>query len=207
MQLNPLLSRAFSVLALSVAGLMATTAQAKNFVELTPVQPSDTAGKVEVLEFFAYTCPHCKIMEPMVASWAKTLPDNVVVRPVPVAFNASMAPLQQMYYTLESIDRLDLHNAFFRALHDDRKRLFDAKSMADWAEDQGVDKQAFEGVFNSFGVKTKVARANELAKSYKVEGTPTIAIGGRYVTSPSMNPSYEATIVQAQALLERVLQN
>lgn len=209
MQLNQLLSRAFSILALSAAGLLAASAsaQTQNYIELTPPQPSDTAGKVEVLEFFAYTCPHCKTMEPLVANWAKTLPDNVVVRPVPVAFNASMADLQRMYYTLESLDRLDLHNAFFRAIHDERKRLFDAKAMAAWAAEQGIDNQTFEGVFKSFGVNTKVSRANELAKAYKVEGTPTLVIGGRYVTSPSMNSSYEATITQAQALLDRVLKN
>ena len=207
MQLSKLLSRTLSILAFSVAGLLATSAsaQSQNYLEVTPAQPSDTTGKIEVLEFFAYNCPHCNALQPMIENWAKTLPDNVVVRPVPVAFNAKMADMQRMYYTLEALDRLDLHSAFFHALHDEHKRLFDAAPMADWAAEQGIDKATFESVFKSFGVSTKLARANELTNAYKVEGTPTLAIGGRYVTSPSMTNSYEATITQAQALLDRIL--
>lgn len=205
MRLNPVFAQALAAATLSAAAFLPASAQAQNYTTIDPAQPSDTTGKIEVLEFFAYTCPHCKVMEPLVANWAKTLPANVVVKPVPVAFNASMADLQRLYYSLEALDRLDLHRAVFQAIHDQRKRIFDAKAMADWVAEQGVDRAAFEAAFKSFGVQTKVARANELSKAYKVEGTPTLAVGGRYTTSPSQNASYEATIVQAQALLDRVL--
>src|SRR5690606_10210714 len=161
MQLSQILSRFLSILALSLAGLLATSASphTTGYAELTPAQPSDTTGKIEVLEFFAYTCPHCKAIDPLVENWAKTLPDNVVVRLVPIP---GVESLQRMYYTLESLDRLDLHKAFFHALQDERKQLYDLKAMADWAAEQGIDKQTFEDVFSSFGVNTKLSRANEL---------------------------------------------
>jgi len=180
-------------------------AQAQNFSTVNPVQPSDTAGKIEVLEFFQYTCPHCKVMEPIAARWAANLPENVVLKHVPVAFNASMADLQRLYYSLEALDRLDLHRAVFRAIHDERKRIFDAKAIINWVAEQGVDRQGFEAVFKSFGVQAKVTRANELARAYRIEGTPTFGVGGRFTTSPSQNASYEATITQVQTLLARVL--
>jgi len=203
-------TRSFFAQALAIASLalgLSVSVQAQNYANVNPVQPSDTAGKVEVLEFFAYTCPHCKAMEPLAARWATTLPENVVLKPVPVAFNASMADLQRLYYSLEALDRLDLHRSVFRAIHDQRKRIFEARAITDWVAEQGVDRQRFEAIFKSFGVQTKVARANELARAYRIDGTPTFAIGGRFTTSPSQNASYEATITQAQTLLTRVLNN
>lgn len=190
-----------------LAGLaLAPAGQAQQrFNTLEPAQPSDTAGKVEVLEFFAYTCPHCFTMEPMTAKWAQSFPDNVAFKRVPVAFNANMAGLQKMYYTLEALDRLDLHEKFFAALHRERQRLYDLDAMADWAAKQGIDRQQFEATFNSFGITNKVTRANELVKSYKVDSTPTLAVGGRYTTSPGMTGTYESAITEAQSLLEKVL--
>jgi len=189
--------------------LFASAAQSQTsgsgaYATLDPAQPSDTPGKIEVLEFFAYTCPHCKIIEPMVEKWVGTLPGNTVFRPVPVAFNASMADLQKLYYSLEILDRTDLHPEVFKAIHDEKKRIYNEAAIVDWVADKGVDRKQFEDVFNSFGVKTKVMRADELAKNYGIDGTPALAVGGRYVTSPSMTGSYEGTIVQAQKLLEMV---
>lgn len=175
------------------------------YTTVNPPQPSDTSGKIEVLEFFSYTCPHCKAMEPMVENWSKTLPDDVALVRVPVALNAGMAPFQRMYYTLETLGRLnDLHGAFFNALHTQKRPLYDLKSMAAWAAEQGVDRKEFESIFNSFGTDAKVSRANELAKAYRIDSTPNLAVGGRYVTSPTHTNSYEGTIAQAAKLLEQI---
>lgn len=209
MSLKNFFVRSLALGALSVSALLAPAAQAQTaaqpYITLEKAQPSDTAGKVEVLEFFAYTCSHCNTMEPMVASWAKTLPDSVVLQRVPVAFNASMADLQKLYYSLESMGRLDLHPAVFNAIHDKREKIYTAPAIFDWIAKQGVDRKAFEDVFNSFGVQAKVTRANTLAQAYQIEGTPSIAVGGKYVTSPSMTNSYESTITEAQKLVDMVL--
>lgn len=206
MSLKSLLLRAVACLAVSTGTFLAPAVQAQaanaKYVTIEPAQPSDTAGKIEVLEFFAYTCPHCNALEPLVEKWSKTLPDNVVLRRVPVAFNASMEDLQKLYYSLEAMDRLDLHPAVFKTIHVQRKRIFDANAITDWIADQGVDRKAFQDVFNSFGVKSKVMRANELAKAYKIDGTPSVAVGGKYVTSPSLANSYEGTVQEAQRLLD-----
>src|SRR5690625_3694227 len=102
---------------------------------LDSVQPSETSGKIEVLEFFAYTCPHCKAMEPLVDKWSVSLLGDVTLTRVPVAFNANMADLQKLYYTLESMDRLDLHSAVFQAIHDERTALFTEDEIVEWAEE------------------------------------------------------------------------
>lgn len=204
MSVKNLFLRSLAMMALGTATLFAPVSQAqeRQYATLEVAQPTDTPGKVEVLEFFAYSCPHCKTMEPMIEKWSKSLPEDVVLRRVPVAFNASMSDLQKLYYSLESMGRMDLHPAVFKAIHDERKRIYDAKAMTDWVVDQGVERKAFEDVFTSFGVQTKVNRANELAKSYAIEGTPSLAVAGKYVTSPTMTGSYEATITEAQKLVE-----
>lgn len=208
MSIKNLLLRTFAFIAIGSGVLFAPTTQAQatkgQYVTIEPAQPSDTTGKIEVLEFFAYSCSHCNALEPLVEAWAPTLPDNVVLKPVPVAFNASMADLQKLYYTLESLNRLDLHKEVFKAIHAESKRIYDAKAITNWVVSKGIDRKAFEDVFNSFGVNSKVMRANELAKIYNVEGTPSIAVGGKYLTSPSMAHSYEGTITQAQKLVEMV---
>src|SRR5690606_9228587 len=154
---NALFSRLLSGLVLGLAALAMAPAQAAPYDTLDPVQPSDTPGKVEVLEFFFYTCPHCNDIEPLVEKWRKTLPDGVVFKSVPVAFNASMRDMQRLYYTLEALDRLDLHPQVFKAIHEEHKDLTQAKEIIDWAVAQGLDRQAFTDAFNSFGVQTKIS--------------------------------------------------
>ena len=200
-----LFSRLLSGLALGLAALAMTPAHAAPYDTLDPIQPSDSPGKIEVLEFFFYTCPHCNTIEPLIEKWAAGLPDNVVFKRVPVAFNASMQDMQKLYYTLEALERLDLQPQVFKAIHAERKNLTEADPIIDWAAEQGLDRQTFTDTFNSFGVQTKVARANEMTKSYQVQGTPTIAIGGRYLTSPSNVGTYQGAIDEADRLLKELL--
>lgn len=194
-----------SVLTLSALFSAPTMAQqqAQSYVTLEQAQPSDTLNKTEVLEFFSYSCPHCATAEPLVAEWATTLPENTVLQRVPIAFNAGMADLQRMYYTLEALDRLDLHTALFNALHQERKPLFDAKALTKWAVDQGVDEAEFTNTFSSFGVNTKVAKANDLTRAYRIEATPSLAVGGKYVTNPSMARGIPQMLELADGLLKQ----
>ena len=207
MAFNSFISRLAGAAALGLAALLPLSAHAQKaaYTTVTPAQPSDTPGKVEVLEFFAYGCPHCATMEPMVDKWAETLPENVVLRRVPVAFNASMADLQRLYYVLESLDRLDLHPKVFNVLHKERKPMYNSAAIGDWLATQGIDKATYEATARSFGVTSKVARATELEKDYDIQGTPTLGVAGTYTTSPSMTGSYEGTITQAQKLLDEAL--
>lgn len=195
---------ASSVLTLSALFSAPSMAQqGQTYVALEQAQPSDTLNKTEVLEFFSYSCPHCATAEPLVAEWATKLPEDTVLQRVPVAFNAGMVDLQRMYYTLEALDRLDLHEAFFKALHIERKPIFDAEALVQWAVDQGIDEGEFTKTFNSFGVNTKIAKANELARVYRIEATPSLAVAGKYVTNPSMARGIPQMLELADGLLKQ----
>lgn len=181
---------------------LAVAQPANKFVNVNPPQPTQP-GKIEVVEFFAYTCPHCAVLEPLVTKWKKTLSSDVAFKSVPVAFNQAMKPFQYFYYSLEAVDRLDLHPKFFEALHREKKRLFTKEAMIEWAASQGVDRAKIAAAMDSFGVKSKVTRADQMVKGYAIQGTPSIAVGGRYVTSPSEAGGYQETIDVANELINR----
>ena len=87
-----------------------------------PYEP--VAGKVEVVEFFGYWCPHCNAFEPELETWLKRLPSNVSFKRVPVAFNQVHEPLQKLYYALESLGRVgDMQRKVFTAIHADKINL------------------------------------------------------------------------------------
>ena len=158
-----------------------------DYKTLEKAQPTESAGKVEVIEFFWYSCPHCSALEPSLVEWVKKQGNAVSFKRVPVAFRPSFVPQQKLYYTLEAMGRLDdLHPKVFHAIHAERKPLDSDAAIADHIAAQGVDKAKFLEVYNSFGVQTKAKRAAALQEAYKIDGVPTLAIDGRYMTSPSI---------------------
>ena len=132
------------------------------------------------------------------------VPSDVTVKFVPVAFNASMKPLQQLFYSLEALDRLDLHGKVFNAIHEEKKRLFTKTDIITWVAAQGVDRAKFESVYDSFGVVSKSGRADQLVTAYKVQGTPSMAVGGRFLTSPSEAGGYQETIDVSDSLIRQL---
>lgn len=183
------------LLAVATLSLMAATAGASpaapvngtDYRTLEKAQQTDSGKKVEVTEFFWYSCPHCEAFDPALGAWVKKNADKIVFKRVPVAFRDSFIPQQKLYYTIEALGLVDsLHPRVFRAIHVERQMLDTDKQILDFIAKQGVDVKKFTDTYNSFGVQTKVSRATQLQAAYKVDGVPMIAIDGRYVTSPSI---------------------
>ncbi len=189
--------RAFSATAASAVAAsaislpFATSAQAqakfkegKDYLKLAkPVNPDAPAGKVDVIEFFWYSCPHCNAFEPQFEAWAKTAPKNLQVRRVPVAFNNTFIPQQKIYYTLETMGLIpDVHVKVFRAIHVERQRLNKDDEIFAWMEKNGVDIKKFKDIYNSFSVTNQVRKATQLQESYGVEGVPAMGVAGKYYT-------------------------
>lgn len=156
---------------------------------------TEAPGKIEVIEFFWYSCPHCNAFEPALAAWIKAAPKDLVIRRVPVAFRDDFAPQQRLYYTLEALNKVDeLHGKVFRAIHVERQALTRDDAIIAWAEKQGLDKAKFTEVFRSFAVAGKLRRAGQLQDAYKVEGVPALGIGGRYYTDGVLAGSMEQAL-------------
>ena len=153
------------------------------------------AGKIEVVEFFWYNCPHCHAFEPAFDAWSKKVPKDVAVRRVPVAFRDESAPQQRLYYALEAMGLVDkLHAKVFAAIHVEKKELNKGDAIADWVAKQGIDKTKFLEQYNSFSVATKASRANQLQNAYKIDGVPALGVAGRYWTDGSMAKSLERAL-------------
>ena len=157
-----------------------------------PVAPDAAAGKVDVIEFFWYSCPHCNVFEPAFDAWAKAAPKDLSIRRVPVAFIASFIPQQKLYYTLEGMGKLDaLHTRVFRAIHVDKLKLAKDDDIFAWVGQQGVDAAKFKEVYNSFTVSNQVRRASQLQDAYGVEGVPSMGVAGKYYTDGTMAGSMQ----------------
>ncbi|HEY5971198.1 MAG TPA: thiol:disulfide interchange protein DsbA/DsbL [Pseudoxanthomonas sp.] len=183
--------RTFRILALFCAFLPLLAAHAAPQVDveyklIKPAQP--VMGKnVEVIEFFAYACPHCAEFEPALQSWLKRKPKDVDYRPVPMIFRAEWKPGAKLYYTLETMGVVEkYHQKIYDASHKQGKQLTSDEAVKDWAKSAGVDSAKFNEVYDSFAVDTKVQRAITIGRSYGVQFTPSLAVNGKYYTGPSM---------------------
>lgn len=186
MKLKSLLYTFAALLALGWGTAQAQTPEAGTdyMVYLGPMPVEAPAGKIEVTEFFFYTCPHCADMEPLLDQWAKTLPKDVSLRRVPVLFRPQLAPYAKIYYTLEAMDLLDkLHAEVFVAIHQQRLNLADEKALFSWVAGKGADAAKFEEVYKSSAIIDKVKQADQLTRTYNVPGTPAIVVGGRYLVA------------------------
>ncbi len=145
------------------------------------------AGKIEVVEFFWYNCPHCNAFEPALDAWIKRLPKDVAIRRVPVSFRDDFVPQQRLFYAIEAMGLTEkLHNKIFNAIHGEKQQLNKSDAIADWVAKQGVDKAKFLEQYNSFTVSTKATRATQLQNTYKVEGVPALGIAGRFYTDGTL---------------------
>ncbi|MEG0047217.1 MAG: thiol:disulfide interchange protein DsbA/DsbL [Comamonas sp.] len=177
--------------------------EGKDYIKLAkPASVGAPAGKVEVIEFFWYSCPHCNVFEPQFEAWAKSQPADVVVRRVPVAFNASFLPQQKLYFTLEGMNLLpQLHAKVFRAIHVERNGLKNDEAIFEWIGKQGVDVAKFKEVYNSFTVANQARKAAQLQNEYDVEGVPAMGVAGRYYTDGTKAGNMDNVLRVVNALI------
>jgi thiol:disulfide interchange protein DsbA len=190
-----------SLVALMALAPLAARAQRADYYELTPPQPVQAAsGKIEVLEFFWYGCIHCYNLEPRLETWLKTLPRDVEFRRVPAVFNERWGHDAAIYYSFEALGLVEkLHRPFFDAIHRDRLRTDRWPELSAWLEKNGVDAKKFEATVKSFGVQSKTKGAVRMTSAYKIDGTPAMAVHGRYTV-----PSSEAMLGTVNTLVAQV---
>jgi thiol:disulfide interchange protein DsbA len=168
-----------------------------------PAPVSAPPGKIEVVEFFSYGCPHCYSLEPTLDSWAKRLPADVAFKRVPVGFNALYENYQKIFYALEAMGKLEpMHARVFAAIHQQRQRLDKDADIAAFMTANGVDGAKFLELYKSFSVQTKAKQAQQLSQSYKIDGVPAMGVQGRFVTSGSLAGSNERALAVTDSLVQ-----
>jgi protein dithiol oxidoreductase (disulfide-forming) len=163
------------------------------------------AGKIEVVEFFWYSCPHCNAFEPALDAWVKRVAQDVSVRRVPVGFRDDFVPQQRLFYALEAMGLVEkLHTEVFAAIHVERLPLNKAELIGDWIAKQGVDKNKFMEQYNSFTVSTKASKATQLQNTYRVEGVPALGVAGRFYTDGTLSRNMERGLQVVDYLVAEV---
>ena len=164
-----------------------TAALGRNYGLINPAQPTEAGKKVEVIEFFAYYCPHCNALDPVLANWVKEQGDNIIFKRVHTSANGEPMPQQKLFYALQAIGKEDeYHSKILLAIHFQHMHLDSDEQIIDFMAKQGMDKQKFTEIYNSFSVQSKVQRAIQMQNSYDVHNWPTIVLDGRLITSPPM---------------------
>jgi thiol:disulfide interchange protein DsbA len=197
---NALLAAVASTMSAATPAAVAATAtsaptmwqEGTNYTRLVPAQPTSVApGQVEVLEFFWYGCPHCYALDPLIESWRKSKPGFITFTRVPVMWSEGHRSTARLYYTLESMGKLDqLHSDVFKEIHVNNDPLIapDPNDVAGAERVQtafisklGVPEDAFKKAYHGFDVENDLQRADELGQRYRIEGVPTFIINGKYV--------------------------
>lgn len=175
------------------------------YQQIRPAQPTQAPeGKIEVAEVFWYGCPHCYAFEPILESWLKTKPDDVVFRRIPGVLNKNWVPHAKAYFTAEKLGILEkIHKPLFDAIHKERRRIFTEDQLRDFFEEQGVDPDEFNKIYNSDEVETKTKQAFFLARGYRLTGVPSVVVNGKYLTSGSLAGSYENLLKVVNYLIEK----
>jgi protein dithiol oxidoreductase (disulfide-forming) len=161
-----------------------------NFRELSQRLPraGTGAGKIEVIEFFWYGCPHCYALEPYIETWLKSgIPADASFVRVPAALNPTWRVHAKAYYVAESLGVLDkTHRALFDAIHQGGKSLSDQASLREFFVEHGVGGAEFDAAWDSYAVEAKLRRAESLAQTAGLDGVPTMVVDGRYLTTVTL---------------------
>lgn len=166
---------------------------------VTPGRVQST-GQVEAVEFFWYGCPHCARFEPLLEDWVQQLPDNVAFIRLPASWNDSMTVQQRLYFTLAKLNRLDLHPAVFKAIHERHQPLNTPIQIEKWAADQKINRSQWRSAFNSAQVTQQVNGAQAAFQRFELSGVPAMVINGKYVINFVPN-----VLVRADELVQQEL--
>ncbi len=210
------MKKLFSALALSLgiaaASLSVATAvhaaptQGKYYTVLQAAQPVGApAGKVEVIEFFWYGCPHCKEFEPYIEAWEKKQGPDVVFKRVPVAFRDDFIPHSKMYHALVALGVAEkVTPAVFNEIHVKKNYLLTPQAQADFLKTQGIDPKKYMDAYNSFSTQSDIKRDAQMMQDYKIEGVPTVIVQGKYVTGPVQTNNLQGMTQVMNFLVQQV---
>jgi len=173
-----------------------------DYTKVPKPQPTETEGKIEVLELFWYGCPHCWHLEPVLKQWKATMPANVAFRRSPAILGPSWEPLARAYFAAELMGKAEeIHEPLFLAVQVKKQRLADADALAKFVATLGMDPDAFKEAYGSFFVDMQVRKAVELGQSFGVDGVPAIVVNGKYRTSATQTGGNEQLMAVVNGLI------
>ncbi len=167
-------------------------------------QPVSVRTGIEVIDFFWYGCPHCNNLQPPLERWIGRQPPDVTVRRIPAILRDTWAPHARIYYTLEALGEVArLHQRVYDSYHIEKLAMSRPEVMTEWAVRHGISSDRWDEAYNSVAVQRKIEEAARLTRAYKVSGTPSLVVQGRYLTSGNMAESLEGLVTTLDRLVRR----
>ena len=192
---------------LAAAPALAEPQAGKDYKAVSPPLATPK-GKIEVVEFFSYGCPHCNDFHPLISQWAAKLPKDITFRRVPVSFNRpEWARLSRIYFALESIGELTkLDAAVFIAIHEQRIAFKNDDAVFAWVTTKGIDGKKFAEAYNSFSMASRIQRADQEATAARIGGVPAIVVDGRYLVNNEAVSSFDQLLKLTDAIIDKARQ-
>jgi thiol:disulfide interchange protein DsbA len=180
--------------------------EGKDYLPLRPAVSTSDAARIVVTQFFSYQCPHCYKFEKSFKTWSASLPDDVKVERAAVAIgHAAWAAAAQAYYALRAMKAAPaIDDAFFSAIHRERRKLVDEPSIAAWIAGQGVDRAEFEKAYRSFSVQLQARRADDQSRKVKLPSVPSLVVDGRFLVPIKDDGDFRDQLAVVNALIDRV---
>jgi thiol:disulfide interchange protein DsbA len=177
----------------------------KDYGVVTPPQKTDDPSKIVVIEFFSYGCPHCNAFNPSLTLWENRLPKDVRLEREAVIFGRQpWQKLAQIYYALQMVGKAEqLTPSVYGALHVERVNWQTDNDIIDWVAAHGVNREQFASAFNSFSMRTYVARGDQLAMAYQVRSVPMLVVDGKYARPIDDNGNFPAQLAIVDRLIEK----
>ena len=179
--------------------------EGKDYFLISPAVPTWDASKVVVTEYFSYQCPHCFTFAKPFAAWSAGLPKDVKADRAAVSIgHATWVAAGQAFYALTAMKAAPaIDDAFFGAIHRERRKLNDEVAIAAWVAGQGIDRAAFEKAYRSFSVQLQTKRAEDQSRKVRLPSVPSLVVDGRYLVPIVGDGDFRDQLALVNALIER----
>jgi thiol:disulfide interchange protein DsbA len=155
--------------------------EGKHYFEINQATVPASTDSVEVIVVFSYLCNHCNVLEPYVEAWASKQSDNVRLKRMHVNFGGASELFARAYIVSEMTGIVDKsHPALMDAIWKERKRFRNAKQVADFYAQFGLDQERFMANFQSFAADSQLRRIERDTRIFGITGTPSIIVNRKY---------------------------
>ena len=145
-----------------------------------------TPGKVLLLEFADFYCPHCHLFEKVVTSQLqKEFGERLEVRLVgfPV-IRGKLSTAFEMYEQARVMGKgSEMKEVLFRTIHKEKIHIFDRGLRSLLLREVGLDGNAFEAGLASGEPYKALEKSRAWGERIKVKHTPTVVLDGNLLVS------------------------
>ena len=178
----------------------------EHYMRVRAVQAPANPAKIEVMEVFAYSCPHCYSFEPALKKWVAKKPADVefVRTPHTLGQPANQAR-NRAFYAAQMLGVVDaFHIALFDAIHRDHKAMATPAELRDLAVQRaGVKAADFDGAMSGFAADAGFRRGEQVVQGLGITSVPTLVVEGKYFISPNIAGGFDGMLKVADFLVEQ----